>query len=285
MRLTLYHLVVRPTEGYYNQEWNNTVLRVVKTYSSKFILSEESGAPDKSPNHIDCALWMRDEDTEAFNKAYQRAVSDFPAESKSNRTKRISKNPNAEKYACKEDHTKVYEGYTDTDIVTFQSLYHQETEQRDSNYPFKMLARKIAISVIDNFEDYDEMLDESLPTISAKLVYENLLTVKEYNRCTRMSTIIRINLEEMKIKWRDHVAAIRSEIYKKHQEIVDAQNAKIVRQSDIARKQWEDRNALLPEKKRSRIFTHGTNREAVDEELVEKEVRAQVDLTKAADVL
>lgn len=280
----LYHLVVRPAEGHYNDEWFTTVLGVVRRYSSKFICAEESG-DHPEPNHIDCALWMDPADVSAMAKAYQRATAHFPAESKSNHTKHMKKNANAEKYASKEVHRKVYEGYTDTDILEFAAKYREETDQANANYPFKCLARKMAIGVIDGWEDWESILDRSVPVIAAQLLYENLLTLKEYNRAVKHSTLVKLNIADMKKKFTDRCQEIISEIRKQHEERVMAETLEFDRQQDIARKEWFEKAANRPKRKVLNFYIPHGNPPFVDERKVQEEAATRLAELKAEDIL
>lgn len=286
MNPTLYSLTVRPKEGYYNQEWFTKTLLVVRTYSSKYIVAEESGDPNKPPNHIQAALWLNPEEGEAVKKAFQRAFADFPAESKSNKTKRMPVNPNAEKYVCKEDHHKVYEGYDEADILRLKCEYNEIIAQMDANYAHKMLARKIAVAVYGNCEDSDDIMEGSVSSICALCVYHGFLSTKEYSRAVRFSHLIKLNLEDMKTKWSEHRQRIYDEIRENHLEKLRVKSAEMAGQRDIAiREHVQSGNHKSHFCTRCSQVNAMYSPPSLDEVAIAKEVKLRVDSTDPCEVL
>lgn len=286
---TLYHLIVSPVKGHYNEQWFAAVLRFVRQYSSKFICSEESGNADEPVSHIDCALWINPSDVQAMKKAYQRATSQFPAESKSNRTKQMKPNPNAEKYASKEDHHKVYEGYTDSDIARFQSEYFEEVAMRDSNRVPQQLARKLAIAIINNDADWRDTLERPLVQVAAVAVYMNLISTKEFGKIQKMSSVVRLNMEDMKTKWSEFCRTVESEIRREHQLKADQETLQKERQRDIA---ITEHRKVCPKTigkswlcTQCYVISHQYAPATVDMQKVQEEAHARVESTDAASIL
>lgn len=274
--MTIWSLSVSPIKPNYSTNWFATVHEVIRTYSSKYICAEENGSNDH-PTHVQAAFELDDDRKEAFNRALLRAIHDLPG--RGDKTKVMRKNPNAFKYVSKEDGRKEYVGFTEDDLVELRRQYLDESGQAaGSNWPFFVLARKVAVLALDEYEDGYELLANPIVTIAATLLSDDLITQKEYNRMKNNSPIIRINLERMRRKWQDAVHAIRVEILAAETERIEAlnvvqRNEQKVRQAE-QRARWEanPKNAG----KRYVNLAGGTNEEVVNPTIVEQMVATRV---------
>jgi len=208
--MTILSLSVSPQKPHYSSVWYDTVLSVIRTYSSKFICAEESGSND-APTHVQAALEVDDDQHQALNRALLRAIQDLPGRGPT--TKVMKKNPNAFKYVCKEDGRKVYEGFEDAEILELRAQYLEEIALigNGGNQPFYILSKKILTAIFYEYEDFEGFWKQPRSHIFACLMADGQITMKEYNRAKNNLPVMTINMQRMKKKWDDAVQAIRDE--------------------------------------------------------------------------
>lgn len=271
--MVTYSLSISPQKPHYGPVWFDTVLTFIRERSTKFIFAEEHGSHSE-PTHLQIALELEPHEVEAFNRTLQNRIRDLPG--RGDKTKVMRKNPNAFKYVCKEEGRKVYEGFEEADIVQLAAEYARESGiAAGGNYPFLCLAKKVCVPCLGG--EAEELLDEPVSTIAATLLSQDLITFKEYNRCKNNSALMRINIDRMKLKWREAVESIRREILAVETQKVAAINEARENQRKYESAKRKAEFLVNPVAKRP-IFvpTVSTNEEAVDMDVVEEKVQIRV---------
>lgn len=253
--MTIWSLSVSPQKPHYSDVWFTTVHLVIRTYGTRYICAEESGS-HAIPTHVQAAVEVDDDRKVAFNRALIRAIKELPGYGKT--TKVLRKNDNAFKYVSKEDGRKEFVGFTEDEISELRVQYLQESgASAGSNWPFYILARKLAVKALNECEDGYELLGQPVITLAATLLSYDLITSKEYNRVKNNSPIIRINLERMKIKWQEAVHAIRLEILAVENERIEAKNLELENARKVSQVEQQARHDKkyehVPKEKRPKL--------------------------------